>query len=189
MNHVSAGEFTESREGKLLLLNPKTGRTRTSEGDGGMQMASKAGVFCPRFMTTRPRCQAPRFRMTVDSQFGPRIAGVQVVVAAHQIDHQFGMPFSPRDQRALKFRRSPPTGMQKITQHHQPFAVRVGDQFRKPGATLRTAITGHSNSYRPKGGRFPEMRIGDKQRVAGRPMNGPVGKQFQPLTMPIDFQT
>jgi hypothetical protein len=106
-----------------------------------------------------------------------RVAGPQVVVAAHHQDLQPAPPLAPGAHRVKHRRREPGAGVGEVAEHEEPPRPAANKRRVEPRQVARRASLGDRDRRRPKARRLADVRVRDQQRRAARPEQGALGHE------------
>jgi len=112
-----------------------------------------------------------------DAPCARRIAGVGVVVPAHQRDRERGMCVTPEAKRDVECRHATGCSVQEVAEDHEPRCARAPDQRRQPREVVRGRAARYGDTARAECRRLAEMNVGDEQGRCARPMQSAFGEQ------------
>ena len=129
---------------------------------------------------------SPWIRVAVDSQFGPRVPGLKVMVSSNQMDFEIRHLFSPSIQFLANDLRSAISRVEEVTEQNKGVCFCPLDQFFNALAILGGGGFRHGYSGLAEGRRFPEVGVGYQKRFLIRPMDGFPRTKFELMPLPDD---
>ncbi len=176
--------------GRIARRRPSTKqgrRTRlvaaSGEADARMHVAAErvAGARRRGGMAREERRQRVRLADDVDAPALRRVAGVRVVVAAHERDRERRMRVAPGQERRIERGDDAGLRVQEVAEHDQTLrAARVDErgQAREIGGG-RAARHRHAAGAERRG--LAQVHVGDEQRAHPRPQERPLGEELHRL--------
>ena len=113
--HAQAGQEVEARQAQPVV-------GAAAEGDAGVQVTGehRGAGNRPRVVAQPQSAERQGFIHGVNAQIGRRVAGMVVVVAAHQRQLERRMSFPPMPHRLQRAGRHRTRGVQQVTEENDP---------------------------------------------------------------------
>ena len=113
----------------------------------------------------------PWIRMTVNSQFGPRVPGLKVMISSNQVDFEIRHLFSPSIKFLANDLRSAISCVEEVTEQNKGVCFCPLDQILNALAILGGGGFGYGYSGLAESRRFSEMGVGNQKRLLVRPVD------------------
>lgn len=188
LNFRGTGKDAEGWQHETLPAEVKAGRfqalpAKTLEQIARMQMAAQRRAR-PESLGWRGRGvsedQPAQLVRLIDGGDQPvrwRIAGVSVVIATDQEDHQSRVMRSPIEKGFGEIGILCGSSMEKVAEDNQLLRSMGRDEGIEAAEGLGGGAVRDVNASRAKGRRFPEMRVSDDQCGSFSPPDRPLGEE------------
>ena len=128
----------------------------------------------------------PWIRMTVNSQFGPRVPGLKVMISSNQVDFEIRHLFSPSIKFLANDLRSAISCVEEVTEQNKGVCFCPLDQILNALAILGGGGFGYGYSGLAESRRFSEMGVGNQKRLLVRPVDRFPRTKFELVPLPDD---
>jgi hypothetical protein len=112
----------------------------------------------------------------LDAEFGRRVAGAFIVIAADQHEVERAMAFAPFGEGLEGALGAAGAGVEGVAQDHDAAALRALDGPREAVQIVGRRAHGDRDGVRAEGGGFAPVGVGEEERGALRPVDGALGQ-------------
>ncbi|VWX59988.1 hypothetical protein VARIO8X_20123 [Burkholderiales bacterium 8X] len=154
-----------------------------------MQVARQheVGRMALRVVAGRERPDEERLVHHVDVEFGRRIAGTAVVIAAHQRAGDLRVSLAPGRDGRNESGRMGLWRMEEVAEEHDVLRRQARAEAIDAGQVFLGGAARHRLAQGAEGGRLSEMKVGDEENVMCRPPEGALEQQFDLLACKFDL--
>ena len=128
----------------------------------------------------------PWIRVAVNSQFGPRVPGLKVMISSNQVDFEIRHLFSPSIKFLANDLRSAISCVEEVTEQNKGVCFCPLDQILNALAILGGGGFGYGYSGLAESRRFSEMGVGNQKRLLVRPVDRFPRTKFELVPLPDD---